>query len=65
MGGFFLPDGRGVLRRAVALWDQAHLAENLASLDVELGDEDAAALDALDENHPYYWRPEPSVLTLG
>ena len=38
---------------------------NLASLDgPDLSSEDMAAIDALNENHPYYWLPEASIQTL-
>ena len=40
-------------------------ASNLASLDgPDLSLEDMASIDALNENYPYYWLPEPSIQTL-
>ena len=43
----------------------AHMSENLAALDFDLSAEDMAAIDALNEDYPYYWDPLASLLTLG
>ena len=38
---------------------------NLASLDgPDISSEDMASINALNENHPYYWLPEASIQTL-
>jgi len=42
-----------------------HRAENLQALEGDdLSAEDIVALDALDQNHPYYWWLEASDATL-
>ena len=54
--------GVGVIPRSA---DPAHQAENMAVFDFELSPEDMAALHALNEEHPYYWDPLPTLDTLG
>merc|ERR1712113_584277 len=46
---------------------EEHLKSNLEAIDEswQLSDEDMAALDALDENHPYYWDESAPLRTLG
>jgi diketogulonate reductase-like aldo/keto reductase len=44
--------------------DPDHIRANRAVFDFELSTEDMAAIDAMDEDHPYYWSPVPSNNTL-
>eukprot|EP00040_Diaphanoeca_grandis_P028353 m.164091 g.164091 ORF g.164091 m.164091 type:complete len:376 (+) comp31321_c0_seq1:92-1219(+) len=37
-----------------------HMAENLNIFDFELSDEEVELISTLNENHPFYWNPEPS-----
>jgi len=39
-----------------------HIKENLECVTWELSDSDMAKLDALNEDHPYYWSPLPVAL---
>ena len=42
----------------------AHRMDNLKALEgPDLSAEDMAAIDALDENYPYYWLPEATLQT--
>jgi len=44
--------------------DPAHQLENLKALEgPDISPEDMAAIDALHENHPYYWLPEATLQT--
>jgi D-xylose reductase len=42
----------------------AHMLENLQSLGFDLGEGDLSALNKLDQEHPYYWRPNPTRCTV-
>lgn len=41
-----------------------HLIENISIFDFSLTEEDAAAIDSINKDHPFYWDPIPTQLTI-